>query len=77
MIIAKRVHLFPSRTQKLSSLTPTIVDKAKIGHRLEIFFYLKLANNGKIYSLKNAIKKGKVEVDVLIKKGIKVYKQEK
>ena len=39
--IAKRIHLFPSRTQKLSSLTPTIVDKAKIGHRLEIFFCYK------------------------------------
>ena len=31
-------HLYPSRTQKLSTLTPTIA-KAKIGNRLYNFFY--------------------------------------
>ena len=33
-------------------------------------------SNGKIYSIKNAIKKDKVDVDDLIIKGIKIYKEE-
>ena len=34
---SKVAHLYPSRTQKLSTLTPTIA-KAKIGH-CQYFFY--------------------------------------
>ena len=38
--IAEWVHLFPSRTQKLSTLTPTIV-YAKIGSCLLFFLFIK------------------------------------
>ena len=38
--IASGVHLFPSRTQKLSHLTPTIVN-AKIGSCQEFFLFKK------------------------------------
>ena len=51
VLIVMRVHLFPSRTQKLSSCTPTIVAgrlAVKIGNAntrnlhsdVEVFFYL-------------------------------------
>ena len=35
----KEVHLFPSRTQKLSLSSPTIV-YAKIGHCQEFFLFI-------------------------------------
>jgi len=34
-------------------------------------------SNGKIYPIKKAIKKGKVDIDDLTNKGIKIYKHEK
>ena len=49
--IASGVHLFPSRTQKLSHLTPTIV-YAKIGSCQEFFFVYKFL----ILSYTNALK---------------------
>ena len=47
---SKVVHLYPSRTQKLSTLTPTIAEYAKIGNR-QYFFYFFIRKNIDFYSI--------------------------